>query len=64
MVFIVCLVSLAGLSLLPVIYSKSSVGRQLYEYTYSFMIALAISALVSDAVLHLIPEVSDTEICE
>ena len=58
MVFIVSLASLAGLAILPVIHSKSPLGRQIYEYSYAFMVALAVSALVSDAVLHLIPQVS------
>ena len=31
MIFIVCLASLAGLAIIPCIYSKSSVGRQLYD---------------------------------
>ena len=58
MVLIVCLAALIGLVILPIIRSKSPLGRQIYEYTYAFMIALAISALVSDAILHLIPQVS------
>ena len=59
MVFIVCLAALLGLAILPIIHTKSPVGRQIYEYSYAFMIALAVSALVSDAVIHLIPQVSD-----
>ena len=58
MVFIVCLASLAGLAIIPVIHLKSPVGRQIYEYSYAFMVALAASALICDALLHLVPQVS------
>ena len=58
MVLLVCLGSLVGLVILPVIHSKSPISRQIYEYAYAFMVALAISALVCDAILHLIPLVS------
>lgn len=58
MVILVCLGSLLGVFIVPLIKSDSRVGRQVYEYVYAFMIALGASALVSDAILHLIPHVS------
>ena len=58
MILFVCLCSLLGVFLVPLINSKSKVGRQTYEYVYALMIAVGISALISDAVLHLIPHVS------
>ncbi|XP_019854074.1 PREDICTED: zinc transporter ZIP4-like [Amphimedon queenslandica] len=55
MITFVCLCSLMGIFLVPLINSNSKIGRQTYEYVYAFMIAIGISALISDAVLHLIP---------
>ena len=58
MVTVVCLLSLLGIFMVPLLKTDSRVGGQVYEYVYAFMIALGASALVSDAVLHLIPHVS------
>lgn len=58
MILFVSLCSLLGIFLVPLINSNSRLGRQTYEYMYAFMIAIGISALISDAVLHLIPHVS------
>ena len=58
MVLLVSLCSLGGIFLVPLIRSKSETGKRIYEHIYSLMVAVAISALVSDAVLHLIPHVS------
>ena len=58
MVMFVCLGSLTGIVLVPLIKTKSRAARIAYEYTYAFMVALGASALVTDAVLHLIPHVS------
>lgn len=58
MIIFVSLCSLIGVFLVPLIHSESPVGRQIYEYVYAFMIALGISALITDAILHLIPHVS------
>ena len=59
MIVFVCLCSLLGVFLVPLINSESKIGQQTYEYMYAFMIAIAISALICDAVLHLIPHVSN-----
>ena len=59
MIVLVCLCSLVGVFLVPLINSESKIGQQTYEYMYAFMIAIAISALICDAVLHLIPHVSN-----
>ena len=58
MILLVCLGSLGGIFLVPLIRKDSKVGKQTYEYVYAFMIATGASALVSDAILHLIPHVS------
>ena len=60
MILFVSLCSLVGVCLVPLINSDSTVGRQTYEYVYAFMIAIGASALITDAVLHLIPHVSST----
>ena len=60
MICFVSLCSLVGVFLVPIINSQSKFGRKTYEYVYAFMIAIGISALLSDAVLHLIPHVSNT----
>ena len=52
MVIVVCLGSLLGIFIVPLIKSDR-VGRQVYKYVYTFMIALGALALVSDAILHL-----------
>ena len=58
MVLFVSLCSVLGVFLVPLINSNSKVGRQTYEYVFAFMVAIGASALISDAVLHLIPHVS------
>ena len=58
MILFVSLCSLGGVFLVPLILNNSPTGKRIYEHVYSFMVAIAISALVSDAVLHLIPHVS------
>ena len=58
MVVFVSLCSLGGVFLVPLIKSSSETGMRIYDHVYAFMVAIAISALVSDAVLHLIPHVS------
>ncbi|XP_019854660.1 PREDICTED: zinc transporter ZIP10-like isoform X1 [Amphimedon queenslandica] len=55
MICLVCLCALIGIFLVPVIRNKSQGGRLLFEYTYAFIFAIGVSALLSDAVLHLIP---------
>lgn len=55
MVMFVCLGSLVGIVLVPLIRTNSRVAKIAYEYTYAFMIAMGASALVTDAILHLIP---------
>ena len=44
--------------MVPLMNSQSKFGRKTYKYVYVFMVAVGISALLSDAVLHLIPHVS------
>ena len=58
MILLVCLGSLSGIFLVPLIKKDSKVGKQTYEYVYALLIATGSSALVSDAILHLIPHVS------
>lgn len=55
MILLVCLGSLSGIFLVPLIKKDSKVGKQTYEYVYALLIATGSSALVSDAILHLIP---------
>ena len=57
MIFLVSACSLGGIFLVPLIRSNSETGKRIYDHIYSFIVAIAISALVSDAVLHLIPHV-------
>ena len=64
MVTVVCLLSLLGIFIVPLLKRDNRVGNQVYEYVYAFMIALGASALVSDAILHLIPHVSLPHIYE
>jgi zinc transporter ZupT len=55
MIVLVSLCSLIGVLLVPLLSSNSVIGKQTYEYVYALMIAVGISALICDAVLHLIP---------
>ena len=56
MVIFVCVCSLFGVILLPLL-NKGNKFHGLYKYIYALMIALGTSALFCDAILHLIPEV-------
>ena len=68
MVSLVSLGSLLGVLVVPLIggdqlkkKKKTKSWRTLvYKYLYFFMIALGTSALLSDAILHLLPHVSHT----
>ena len=51
-VVVVSLVSLIGVLTVPV------AGKKIMRYLSAFLVAMGISALASDAVLHLIPHVS------
>ena len=55
MVVIICLVSLLGLLILPC--AKHPRFKKYYQYFLALLISLGASALFSDAVLHLAPEV-------
>ena len=59
MIIFVSACPLLGVIVVPFIKKNSRFGR-FYKYLYSLMIALGASALLSDAVLHLIPEVCKT----
>ena len=58
MVAFVSLGSLCGVIIVPLVSTKTKLARIAYEYAYAFMIAVGASALLSDAILHLIPHVS------
>ena len=58
MIFFVSLCSLVGVFVVPLMNSQSKFGQKTYKYVYAFMVAVGTSALLSDAVLHLIPHVS------
>ena len=58
MVAFVSLGSLCGAVIVPLVSTNSKLARVAYEYAYAFMIAVGASALLSDAILHLIPHVS------
>ena len=58
MIFLESLCSLVGVLVVPLMNSQSKFGRITYKYVYAFMVAVGTSALLSDAVLHLIPHVS------
>ena len=63
MVAFVSLGSLCGAVIVPLVSTDSKLARVAYEYAYAFMIAVGASALLSDAILHLIPHVSLTFVC-
>ena len=50
-ILVISLVSLLGVCLVPLI------GKSFMQYLTSFLVAMGVSALVCDAVLHLIPHV-------
>ena len=58
MVAFISLGSLCGVIIVPLVSRDSKLARIVYEYAYAFMIAVGASALLSDAILHLIPHVS------
>ena len=58
MVAFISLGSLSGVLIVPLIGTDSKLARLIYEYVYALMIAVGASALLSDAILHLIPHVS------
>ena len=58
MIFLESLCSFVGVFVVPLMNSQSKFGRITYRYVYAFMVAVGTSALLSDAVLHLIPHVS------
>ncbi len=55
MVLLVCLASLIGLAIIPIL--KNQKLKSYYHYVNALLVALGTSALFCDAVLHLIPEV-------
>ena len=62
MVAFISLGSLCGAVIVPLVSTDSKLARVAYEYAYAFMIAMGASALLSDAILHLIPHVSLTSV--
>ena len=60
MICLVSLGSLLGILVVPLITNKKKGSWKIliYKYMYTFMIALGTSALLCDAVLHLLPHVS------
>ena len=63
MVTFVSLGSLCGAIIVPLVSTDTKLARIVYEYAYAFMIAVGASALLSDAILHLIPHVSLVFVC-
>ena len=57
MVLLVALGSLFGVLFVPILKSKFKIVQEISGHVYATMISVGISALLSDAVLHLIPEV-------
>ena len=64
MVMLVSLGSLLGVTVVPLIYAKEKSRSKalIYKYVYFLMIALGTSALLCDAILHLLPHVSHVTI--
>ncbi len=60
MILAVSACALLGVLIIPMVQGKRATNGQLYKYVYALMIALGASALFCDAILHLIPEVSDS----
>ena len=57
MVAVLSLLSLLGVLIVPLAKSNERCGR-VYEYVNLFLMALGTSALFSDAILHILPDVS------
>ena len=57
MVLLTTLGSLFGVLLVPLFNSKSKIVREINDYVQVTAISVGISALLSNAALHLIPEV-------
>ncbi len=57
MVAFISIVSLAGIAVVPFLREGTRLG-QYYKYIYALLIALGVSSLFCDAILHLIPHVS------
>ena len=53
----ICLLSLIGVLLLPILKNNSKFN-QVYPYANALLVALGTSALVCSAVFHLLPEVT------
>ena len=67
MVCLVSLASLLGILVVPLLKNNSEGDKQsrrilVYKYAYSLLIALGISALLCDAILHLLPHVRVTSL--
>ena len=57
MIAVISIVSLMGVTLVPFLREGSTLGRY-YKYIYALLIALGVSSLFCDAILHFIPHVS------
>lgn len=62
MVFIISLMSLLGVSIVPFLRSNSRLAV-VYKYLITLLISMGVAALVCDALLHLIPNVSLMQKC-
>ena len=60
MIFIISLMSLLGVSIVPFLRSNSRLAT-VYKYLITLLISMGVAALVSDALLHLIPGVSSLQ---
>ena len=60
MVVVISLLSLLGVTIVPFIQHSSRLAL-VYKQLITLLIAMGVSALISDALLHLIPNVSYTE---
>lgn len=56
MIVLLSLLSLLGVFIVPLVKQQGRCGL-VYEYVNLFLIAMGTSALFSDAILHLIPQV-------
>ena len=57
MVFIISIASLLGIAIVPFLRSNSRLAT-VYKYLITLLISMGVAALVSDALLHLLPDVS------
>ena len=60
MVLIISLMSLLGVSIVPFLRSNSRLAT-VYKYLITLLISMGVAALVSDALLHLLPSVSSMQ---